>query len=661
MTADNTTLAAGNEAKASTLADEAQQDPSSGSTVEKRDATEAVVAEHSDTPQPVSQKETPEPAAETKPRVVNDFSVQVGTVNGSGSQTANMVLMRALFDMGIPVSGKNLVPSNIQGLPTWFTIRVNRDGFVARKRELDICVAMNPQTAVEDCKSLRPGGVCISSKISGLDRVRTDVVHYQVPFAEIANQCTSDAKLRKLLVNMIYVGVVGHLLGIAEEVIESSIKRQLKDKPKAIPSNLSAVRKAREWAAANLEKKDDFAVERMDKTSGMIIIDGNTAAAIGAMFAGVTVATWYPITPSSSLCEALQELMGKYRLDRESGKATFAIVQAEDELAAAGMAVGAGWAGARSMTATSGPGISLMSEFVGLAYFAEIPLVLFDVNRTGPSTGLPTRTAQSDLSILQQLSHGDTEHVVLLPGSVEECYTLAMQAFDLAERLQTPVFVLSDFDLGMNSWMSPEFVYPDKPLDRGKVLTAADLDRLGTFERYRDVDGDGIAYRTLPGTKHALAAYFTRGTGHNEKSGYTERPEDYVRLMDRLSRKYDTARKLVPAPLVTSTDGARVGIIAFGSSHEAVLESQHQLEQETGLKTSYLRLRALPFTAEVRAFVEAHDRVYVVDQNRDAQLKNLIVLELPDLSGKLRSVRHYNGLPVDARSLTEAIAGEERS
>lgn len=592
-------------------------------------------------------------------KVINDFSIQVATVNGSGSQSSNTVLMRSIFQMGIPVSGKNLFPSNIAGLPTWFTIRVNKDGWVARKKEIDILVAMNPQTAVEDVKSLRAGAVCVSPVELGLDKIRQDVRHYMVPFTELASQSTDNIKLRKLLTNMIYVGVVAELLEIDQAEIDQAIKRQFEGKGKAIELNLTASAKGRQWARENLKKEDSYYVEKMNKTTGKIIIDGNAAAALGCMFAGVTVVTWYPITPSSSLCESLSEYMEQYRIDEKTGKATYAIIQAEDELAALGMALGAGWAGARSMTSTSGPGISLMGEFTGLGYFAEIPAVIFDVQRVGPSTGLPTRTAQSDLISAYQLSHGDTKHIVLLPGSVEECYSFAMDAFDLTERFQTPVFVLSDLDLGMNNWMSDPFNYPEKPLDRGKVLNKEQLEKLGKFERYRDVDGDGIPYRTLPGTDHPLAAYFTRGSGHNEKAAYTERPEDYINLMERLDKKYQTARKYVPKPIVHKNKEAKIGIVAFGSSDPAILESVEELKLAS-LPVNYLRVRALPFTEELRKFVEEHERIYVVEQNRDCQMRDLIRLELPEYSTKLRSIRHYNGLPLDARSVTDAIIEQER-
>jgi len=593
-------------------------------------------------------------------RIINDFSIQVATINGSGSQSSNNVLMRSIFQMGVPVSGKNLFPSNIAGLPTWFTIRASKEGYVARRRDSEILVAMNPQTAYEDVRSLKPGTVCISPVELKLDTIRQDVVHYQVPFTDLAAKATDQIKLRKLLTNMIYVGVVAQLLRIEEAEIDKAIRKQFEGKQKVIDLNLNAAAIGRNWARENLQKRDPYFIERLDKTKGKIIIDGNAAAAIGAMFAGASVVTWYPITPSSSLCETLIDYLKEYRVDKETGKATFAVIQAEDELAAIGMALGAGWAGARSMTSTSGPGISLMAEFAGYGYFTEIPTVIFDIQRVGPSTGMPTRTAQGDIIFAHLLSHGDTKHIVLFPATVEECYEMAMAAFDLAERFQTPVFVLSDLDLGMNNWMSDPFKYPLKPFDRGKVLTAEDLQKLGMFERYKDVDGDGICYRTLPGTKHPLAAYFTRGSGHNERSGYTERPEDYVHLMDRLNRKFNTARKHVPEPIVETAPNASIGIIACGSSHFAVQEGRDQLKAEAQLPVSYCRVRALPFTEHLRHFVEAHDHVYVVDQNRDGQLRDLIRLELPEHTMKIRSVRHYDGLPIDARFISEAILEQER-
>src|SRR5712692_9756837 len=498
-----------------------------------------------------TQVATKEPAALAgQQRVINDLSIQVATVNGSGSQSANTVLLRALFQMGIPVSGKNLFPSNIAGLPTWFTIRASKHGYIARRKEIDFIVAMNPETAEEDVRGLRSGSAVVYDERLNLKRLRDDLVFYPVPFDQLVAPVVPDAKLRRLVRNMVYDGVVAKLLGIEMEEIHIALHKQFKKKAKAADLNFNAARVGFEFAEKNLPKADRFGVERMNATKGKILIDGNSAAALGAMFAGVTVVTWYPITPSSSLCETLIEYMKRYRIDPQTGKATFAVVQAEDELAALGMALGAGWTGARSMTSTSGPGVSLMAEFVGFGYYRELPAVIFDIQRVGPSTGLPTRTMQGDVLKNALLSHGDTRHIMLFPDSVGECYTMAVEAFDLAEEFQTPIFVMSDLDLGMNNWMADPFPYPDKPIQRGKVLTAADLERVKKFERYRDVDGNGIPYRTLPGTDHPLAAYFTRGSGHNEKAGYTERPDDYVRNMDRLARKFESAGSMVPRPVV---------------------------------------------------------------------------------------------------------------
>lgn len=592
-------------------------------------------------------------------RVVNDFSIQVGTVNGSGSQSANTILLRSLFRMGIPVSGKNLFPSNIAGLPTWYTIRASKHGYIGRKKEIDFLIAMNPETAKEDVLSLAGGSAAIYDEPLKLNELRQDIQFYPVPFDKIVAAVCPEAKLRKLVKNMIYVGVIAQLIGIDMGAIEKALRKQFAKKVKAADLNMNAVRAGFDYAAASLKKIDPFYVEPMTETAGKIIIDGNAAAALGAMFAGVTVVTWYPITPSSSVCEQLIDYMKKYRIGPD-GKATFAIVQAEDELAAIGMVIGASWAGARAMTSTSGPGISLMAEFTGLGYYAEIPAVIFDIQRVGPSTGLPTRTSQGDLLFTAFLSHGDTKQVMLLPASVNECFTMAIEAFDLAEQLQTPVFVMSDLDLGMNNWMSDPFVYPEKPIQRGKLLTAEDLRRLGGFARYKDVDGDAIPYRTLPGTEHPAAAYFTRGSGHNEKAQYSERPDDYQNNMERLARKFETARSLVPKPEIVADGTSKIGIIAFGTSDFAVRESRDQLTQEYKIGTDYLRLRAFPFNRDVHQFVEKHERVYVVEQNRDAQMLNLLKLDLAAKEvSKLRSIRHFNGLPIDARSVTDDIISQE--
>ena len=592
-------------------------------------------------------------------RVVNDFSIQVATVNGSGSQSANSVLLKSIFGMGVPVSGKNLFPSNIAGLPTWFTIRASKDGYVARRKYIDLLVAMNPETAKDDILALPGHGVAIYEESLNLKQYREDVVCYPVPFDKITAAVCPEAKLRKLVKNMVYVGVVAQLLEIDMTSVEAALKKQFAKKQKALDLNFNAVKAGAAYFAEHLTKQDPFFIEHMNATAGKIVIDGNSAAGLGAVFAGVTVVAWYPITPSTSVVEATIEYLKKFRVTEE-GKATFAVVQAEDELAAIGMVLGAGWSGARSMTATSGPGISLMAEFSGLGYFAEIPGVIFDVQRTGPSTGMPTRTSQADLLSTAFLSHGDTKHVVLLPGSVKECFEFGWQAFDLAERLQTPVFVLSDLDLGMNNWMSEPFVYPEKPLDRGKVLSAEDLNRLGGFARYKDVDGDAIGYRTLPGTDHPKAAYFTRGSGHNESAGYTEKPDEYIAVMERLARKFETARKHVPPALVERSTGSRIGIVAYGTSHYAIVEALDQIKKTHDVDFDYLRVRAYPFSEEVEDFVASHDRIYVVEQDRDAQLASLLKLDLPaDQVTKLRSILHYNGLPIDAESVTSELVTKE--
>jgi 2-oxoglutarate/2-oxoacid ferredoxin oxidoreductase subunit alpha len=588
-------------------------------------------------------------------RVVNDMSIQVATVNGSGSQSSNTVLLRGIFQMGIPVSGKNLFPSNIAGLPTWYTIRANKDGYIARKKEIDFLVAMNPETAQEDVKSLAPGAVVVYDEPLNLSAIRNDLIFYSVPYDKLVAPVCPEAKLRKLVRNMIYVGVVAKLLNIEMAEVEKAIRKQFATKAKAANLNLAAVQAGFDYATANLPKRDPYTVKRMDKTAGKIIIDGNSAAALGCMFAGVTVVSWYPITPSSSLPETLIEYMKEYRIGAD-GKATFAIVQAEDELAAIGMVVGAGWAGARAMTATAGPGISLMAEYAGLAYYTEVPGVIWDIQRVGPSTGLPTRTSQGDILSTAFLSHGDTKHILLIPCSVEECYTMAGEAFDLAEQFQTLVFVMSDLDLGMNNWMSDPFKYPDKPLNRGKVLSREDLDKLGGFSRYKDVDGDGIPYRTLPGTEHPAAAYFARGSGHNERSQYSERPDDFEHNMERINRKFETARSYVPRPEMVQTGKSKIGVIAYGTSHWAITEARDQLSNEYKVDVDYIRLRAYPFTREVHDFIENHERIYVVEQNRDAQMLSLLKLDVrPELVTRLRSVAHIHGLPLDARSVTDEI------
>ena len=593
--------------------------------------------------------------------VVNNFSISVATVNGSGSQTANQVLLRAIFQMGVPISGKNMFPSNIAGLPTWYTIRANAKGYIARKKEIDFLVAMNAETAREDVLSLDPGRAVVYDAPLKLNELRDDLIFYPVPFDKIVAEVCPDAKLRRLVKNMIYDGVLSHLLGVELSEMVKALSSQLGKKPKAMALNQGALEAGAKYAQEHFpEITHPYRIERMNKTAGQILVEGNSASAMGCMFAGCTVVAWYPITPSSSLPEAFISYMRKYRMDKETGKATFAIVQAEDEIAALGMVIGAGWAGARAMTSTSGPGVSLMSEFAGLAYYAEIPAVVFDIQRVGPSTGLPTRTAQGDILSTAVNSHGDTKHVLLLPASMGECFDMAGDAFDIAERLQSIVYVMSDLDLGMNTWMSEPFTYPTKPLDRGKVLDEAKVRELGaTWGRYKDVDGDGIPWRSLPDTN--TPPFFTRGSGHNAMAQYSERAEDYVNNLDRLAKKFETVKAIVPQPIDETVAGAKVGIIAYGSSHWAVEETRDQLREEASLPVSYMRLRAYPFPDSVEDFVRRHDRVYVVEQNRDGQMMSLLRMDLaPALQTRLRSVLHYSGLPIDARSVTENILAQEK-
>ncbi|HEY4027912.1 MAG TPA: 2-oxoacid:acceptor oxidoreductase subunit alpha [Candidatus Dormibacteraeota bacterium] len=589
---------------------------------------------------------------------INDLTFQAATVNGSGSQSANLVLTRAIFSMGIPVAPKNVFPSNIEGLPTWYQLRISPRGYQARAGEPDVLVALNPATWTKDLASVRPGGAVVHEQAYSTAGARSDVSYFPVPFAKLAKSRIQSDTLRKQLTNMLYVGVVAGLLGIPFEAIEHGIRRTFQSKPKAWQVNIDAACVGYQHWQDNFADRGIAHVLRpmTGLTDDRVLIEGNQAAALGCVMGGCTVAAWYPITPSSSLCENLITYAERFRVDPETGEKKIAVVQAEDELAALGMAIGAGWTGARAMTSTSGPGISLMGEFTGLAYYAEVPVVIFDIQRIGPSTGLPTRTSQADLGFVYTLSHGDTKHLVLLPGTVEECYEFAQTAFDLADRFQAPVFVLSDLDLGMNLWMTPTFQYPERPFDRGKVLDAGDLARLeGQWGRYRDVDQDGVAYRTLPGTDHPAAGYFTRGSGHDEDARYTEEAEAYARNMDRLARKFETARSAVPAPVVDESAHSTIGLIAFGTTHHAVVEARDLLS-ERGLPVDYLRVRALPLSSSITEFVRDHERVYVIEQNRDGQMYDLLRLELPaELAGRLRSIRHYDGRPIPAESITRPL------
>lgn len=589
-------------------------------------------------------------------KVVNDFSITVGTKNGSGSSTANNTILRAIFKMGIPVSGKNLFPSNIQGLPTWYTIRASKDGFLARREEQEIVVTLNPDSFIRDLASVAPGGAFYYADDIRLPVNRTDIAIYPLPVKKLVkDDANIPGDFRDLVGNMIYVGVLCHMIGLDIEAVHAALNFHFKGKQKPIDMNFGAVKSGAEWAKANLEKKDPFYLEPMDKTEGLIMADGNTAAAIGTIFGGAQFVAWYPITPASSLAEAINDYMPMLR-KRDDGKHTYAVVQAEDELAAIGMTVGAGWSGLRAMTSTSGPGLSLMTEFAGLAYYAEVPIVVWDVQRIGPSTGLPTRTSQADLSFALAMGHGDSDSIVLLPGNVNECFDFGWQSFDIAERVQAPVFVLSDLDMGMNQWMSKPFEYPKTPMDRGKILWEKDLEELkGNWGRYLDKEADGIPYRTLPGNKHPLSAYFTRGTGHDEYAKYTEDSATFQRNMERLKKKYETAKQFLPKPVVHKTEGAQIGIIAYGSTEAAINEARVHLERDHGMKTNFLRVRAVPLTAEVEEFVGEHEQVYVVEMNRDGQLHQALSLAYPQHVARLISVAHGDGMPASARWVREGI------
>lgn len=587
--------------------------------------------------------------------VINDFSLVAATANGTGSQTANLTLLRSFFKMGIPVHGKNIFPSNIQGLPTWYHIRVSHEGFIAR-RPPEILVAFNPMTVYEDTNDLPSGGVCIyDDSIKGIPE-RNDISYYPVAVAELIKDIDVPVQRKPYIANMVYVGALAYLLKIPLNIVEESLSVQFGGRQKLVASNMPVVSKTFAWCQENLTKTDPYEVSPMNATEGLIMMTGNEAGALGAIFGGVSVAAWYPITPSTSFIDALKEFLPKLRTTEE-GKASYNVIQAEDELAAIGMVLGAGWAGARALTATSGPGISLMSEFAGYGYFAEIPAVIWNIQRVGPSTGLPTRTGQGDVTFTYYLGHGDTKNVILFPSSIEECFDFGVKAHDLADVLQTPIFVLSDLDLGMNNWMGKPFSYPAKPINRGKVLSAEDLQAREGFSRYVDSDGDGIGYRTLPGTNHPQAAYFTRGTGHNAHAVYSERSNDWVENADRLKRKFDTARSLVPAPVTDHNPQAKLGIIAFGTTCYAIEEARAHLA--ASLPSSFMRICALPINHEVRSFVEAHDRVYVIELNRDGQIHGILQTELPDLALKLKSIAFLDGLPLTAKWVEERLMEEE--
>ena len=583
--------------------------------------------------------------------IANDFTINIATANGTGSQSANLILLQSLFDMGVPVSGKNLFPSNISGLPTWYIVRLSDEGYQAPGDRTHIQVLVNKATWAEDLAALEPGSVVVWNMDSKMPMDREDVVSYPVPMTKLARSLSP--KLAKLVTNIVYVGVLAELLGITDEALHKAVAGQFKGKASAIELNTTALGLGRDYAKENFTKTDPYVVESREIEQQRFFMEGNEAVALGCIFGGVQLLAWYPITPSSSLAEGIIGWLPRLRTNDE-GESTCAVIQAEDELAAAGMVLGAGWAGGRGMTATSGPGISLMQEFIGLAYFAEIPSVFWDVNRVGPSTGLPTRTQQSDLAMLYEGSHGDTQHIVIIPGTIEECFEFGWRAFDISERYQTPVFGLSDLDLGMNRWACEGFTYPDVPMDRGKTIREQDVfEAMENFGRYRDVDGDGIPYRTLPGSGMAPILY--RGTGHNPDGVYSEKPDDYFALMKRLKDKINGARDHLPAPLLREEAEGDVGVIYYGSMENTIQEIDDILEA-TGLKVSQCRVRSLPIHSEVEAFIRRHRMTIVLEINRDGQLWGILRRELPnDIVGQVHSVAYSDGMPPRARIYAEKI------
>ncbi len=595
-------------------------------------------------------------------KIVNDFVITFGTVNGSGSATANTTIMRALFQMGIPVSGKNIFPSNIQGLPTWYTLRLSKDGYLARIEEDDIVIAMNPQTINEELDHLVAGGVLFYPDDLKFEINRDDIVLYPMPVKKILKDTEITPQLRDYVANMVYVGILAQMIGIKLETIRDALNFHFKNREKPVSLNMTVIEKAANWAAENLIKVDAYYVEPMNKTKGHIMTDGNTAAALGSLYGGLQFTAWYPITPASSLAESVHEFAPMLRNDPLTGKETSVIVQAEDELAAIGMAVGAGWAGLRALTSTSGPGLSLMTEYLGLAYYSEVPVVVWDVQRVGPSTGLPTRTAQGDITFVYFLGHGDTEFIQLFPGSVNECFEFGWKSFDIAERLQTPVIVMSDLDLGMNEWMSPKFEYPDTQMDRGKILWEDDFKAFlektkGDYGRYKDFDGDGIPYRTLMGNRNPSAAYFTRGTGHTEYASYSEEASVWEASLERLKKKFETAKKFTPKPEIIQENGD-IGVITLGSAHFPVEEARDLLLNK-GIKTDYLRLRSIPIHDEVKEFIKKHDHCYVVEINRDGQIHQILSLNSPNEVKNLRKVSKVDGMPLTAKWIVNEILAQE--
>jgi 2-oxoglutarate ferredoxin oxidoreductase subunit alpha len=607
----------------------------------------------------MAQSKNPQPSQD-RLSGVNEFSINIGTVNGSGSQTANLTLLRAIFRMGLPVSGKNIFPSNIQGLPTWYKIRISEKGYAGRRGVADIVVAMNPSTFTADQDDLVEGGLFLYADDIKQAIQRDDMVTVPMPVKDLLKQAKPQRELRKYVANMVYVGILSYLLGIDIDNLEEALLFHFKGKRKPVDLNLEMINQAHDWAEENLDLDQPYRIEPRELTQGKILVDGNTAGGLGAIYGGMHFVAWYPITPATSLPEAMLEFAPKLRVDPETGKNTYAILQAEDELAAIGMCIGAGWSGLRALTSTAGPGLSLMSEYASLAYFAEVPVVIWVIQRVGPSTGLPTRTAQGDIGTAYYLGQGDTEHILLIPGNARECFEYGWKSLDLSEKYQTAVLILSDLDLGKNQWMTEPFEYPDQPIDRGKVLWEEDLEKIKhEWGRYKDLDGDFIPYRTVPGNTHPMSAYFARGTGHDDYANYSEAPADWERNLNRIKNKIRSSTKDLPGPVLESEKGSKTGLIAFGSTDSAVKEALDYLKAD-GIKLNYLRLRSLPISSEVIDFINSQEKVYVVENNRDGQMHKILSLEVPEKALQLISLAHIDGLPLSAEWIKGAVIAEEK-
>jgi 2-oxoglutarate ferredoxin oxidoreductase subunit alpha len=589
----------------------------------------------------------------------NEFGILFSTVNGSGSATANKTILKAIFKMGIPVSGRNNFPSNIQGMPTWYSIRISGKGYLGRLEKDDILVCLNPEVIEEDIKKINHGGILLVDSTITMPEISNEYCVYKMAIDQILDDCQVPAHLRIYLANMVYVGIIAELINIEIDMIELVLKKHFKNRKSAVDTNMQVVLHSYEWSKSNISCEKRFLIKASDKKEDRIIVDGNTAAAIGALYGGLQFSAWYPITPATSIAESLNEYIPKLRFIEDNSTTTCIVVQAEDELASLGMVVGAGWAGLRSMTSTSGPGLCLMAEFLGLAYYAEVPLVVWDVQRVGPSTGLPTRTSQGDLSFAYSISHGDTDYIILIPANVQECFEFGWKALDIAEKFQTPVIILSDLELGMNEWVSKDFEYPDTEINRGKVIWEEGLEELIlkgiNWGRYLDIDKDGIPYRTIPGNMHPKASYFTRGTGHDDYAHYSEDPRDWERNLDRLRKKLDSAKDFVPVPISTSEDQNPIGLISYGSSDMAVIESVDQFAHD-GVNIDYMRIRALPFNKVVDEFLLHHEQIYIVECNRDGQMKDILAKQYPQYADKLISISHLDGQSLSAEWINKEIS-----